>query len=644
MLTFAEGKQLTKEMFVLGTYEDFPVSKILEMLAAADELYYNDEESFMDDNQYDALRQYAQRLSPADKYFTGVGSQVRGGKIKLPYKMGSLNQVYQGDYAKWIGKHGLTDDLIVISDKLDGASAMLVYGADGKLQIAYSRGDGEEGADITRHASKIHNVPKSIKTDKVVTIRAENIISPASFAKINTGKFARAGRVYKNPRNMVSGLMNSSENHAEVYKAIDTVAYEIVGSTLSKVDQLEQLAKWGFKVAEYSIGRADYWNDARLTRLLNDRRDVTEYEIDGVVIDIDDAATRAKLKTDELNPEYAVKFKVADASNLAIATVRNVEWNLSKDGYYKPRVQILPVDLVGVTITNLTGFNAKFIKESGIGPGALIKITRSGDVIPFILETVKPVAPQMPDDVTAVWSETEVDLIVADAANNDTVKFERLNDFFASIDVPGLGEGNLREMFDMGFDVPEKIIPLTLEDVSNLVNSRAIGKKIHTAMRARFTNLPMYDLMGSHACFGRGVGKRKMKKLYDAFEGDMSRCKSVVDIMQVEGFEQKTASKIAAGYPAFLEFLGKVSGYITFAKYEAKKVGNLTGKVFVFTGFRSKELEEKIVNAGGTMGSTVSSKTTYLVTAEPNSTSGKAVKARDLGVTVIGQQELTEML
>jgi DNA ligase (NAD+) len=646
MLSFSQGKQLVKEMFVLGSYEDFDIAKILEVLTAADELYFNDEESFLDDSQYDALKMYAQRLAPADVYFTGVGSAVRGGKIDLPFKMGSLNQVYQGDYVKWVAKNAIADDQVVISDKLDGASVMLVYGVDGKLQIAYSRGDGIQGADITRHATKIHNVPQQIKnkTGKAVTIRAENIISPAAFAKVNTGKFARGGRIYKNPRNMVSGLMNSSENHPEVYKAIDTVTYEIVGSTLSKVLQLDQLELWGFKVVRYSLHKAGEMNDDKLTALLNTRRGNSEYELDGVVIDISNDRVRARLATDELNPEYAVKFKVADASNNAIATVKGVEWNLSKDGYYKPRVQIHPVDLVGVTIQNLTGFNAKFIRDSGIGPGAKIQITRSGDVIPFILGVVEPVVPQMPDDDTAVWTDTGVDLIVADASKNATVLFERLNDFFASVDVPHLGDGNLMKMFEMGFDTPEKIIELTQQDISSLVGSSAIGKKIHVGIKTKLTDIPLYVLMGSHHAFGRGVGVRKMKKLYEAFEGDMSRCKHVNDIVAVDGFDVKTATKIANGYGPFLDFMNAIKPYFTLAKYEAKKQGTLTGKVFVFTGFRSKELEDKIVNAGGTMGSGVSSKTTYLVTAEPNSTSGKAVKARDLGITVIGQAELEAML
>lgn len=230
MLTFAQGKQLAKEMFSLGSYEDFPVSKILEVLSTADELYFNDEESFLEDCQYDALKMYAYRLAPADVYFTGIGSTVRGGKIDLPFKMGSLNQVYQGDYAKWVAKHNLANDQIVISDKLDGASAMLVYGVDGKLQIAYSRGDGIQGADITRHVTKIHNVPQKITnaTGKAVSIRAEVIIAKGRFPELQQKHMSRSGRPYRNPRNTVSGILNSKQVPDWVYSYLDVVAYEVI--------------------------------------------------------------------------------------------------------------------------------------------------------------------------------------------------------------------------------------------------------------------------------------------------------------------------------------------------------------------------------------------------------------------------------
>lgn len=642
MLSFTESKRLVDEMFTFGSYEDADISKIIALLQLADDLYFNDEESFIEDSQYDALKQYAQRVSPANVYFTGVGSEVRGGKVPLPYTMGSLNQVYQGDFEKWVNRYSLAQQLIVITDKLDGASNMMVYDANGQFQIAFSRGDGVMGADISRHFRKMSAVPKQIAVTEAITVRAETIISPERFKQAL--KTPSLHRVYKNPRNMVSGLMNSSAVNEDLYQYIDVVAYEIVGSTLSKLDQLKLLKQLGFSVVRHTSAVAADLSDDRLTELLNQRRKTSPYELDGIVLDVNDATIRQAIRGTELNPECSVKFKVADSANYAVATVKEVEWNVSKDGYWKPRVKIHPVDLVGVTIQHATGFNAKFIKDNNIGPGAKIAITRSGDVIPFILRVIEPAeAPQLPDGDN-VWTETGVDLVLADVTSNETVRFEQLNDFFASIDVPHLGDGNLMKMFEMGFDQPEKIIPLTQEDIGSLVGSLAIGKKIFKSIRDKFTNIPLYELMGAHPAFGRGVGVRKMKKLYDAFKGDMTKCADVDAIVAVEGFERKTATKVANGYAQFQAFMDAVTPYITVAPYVAPVEGALTGKTFVFTGLRNKDLEQAIVSKGGLMGSAVSSKTTFLVTAEPNSTSGKATKARELGVTVISVDDLKSML
>ena len=176
--------------------------------------------------------------------------------------------------------------MMVISDKLDGTSGLIVYDASGDLQIGYSRGDGLRGADITRHLRQIHNVPQKVDNNgKPLVIRVENIISPANFKRINTGQYTRNGRIYKNPRNMVSGLMNSSENHPEIYKVIDTVAYEVVGSKLGKLAQFLLLEQLGFKTARYTCEVAGDLDDSTLTTLLERQRATSEYEIDGVVID-----------------------------------------------------------------------------------------------------------------------------------------------------------------------------------------------------------------------------------------------------------------------------------------------------------------------------------------------------------------------
>ena len=185
---------------------------------------------------------------------------------------------------------------------------------------------------------------------------------------------------------------------------------------------------------------------------------------------------------------------------------------------------------------------------------------------------------------------------------------------------------------------------MTQEDFASLLGSQPIGRKVFQGLRDKLTNIPLYELMGSHSAFGRGVGVRKMKKLYEAFDGDMTKCASVPNILVVEGFEQKTASKIAAGYPKFQEFLKKIKKYVTIAPYQSKKGGSMNGQTFVFTGFRSSELEKAIEDKGGKMGSAVSGKTTYLVAEDKDSKSGKAVKARALGVKVIGQADLIKML
>lgn len=631
------------------TLDQEPFADIIAALASADDSYFNEDgESPLTDAEYDALKVYAHRIMPTHQYFIGVGSDVRGGKIQLPNPMGSLDQVYEGDYPRWVDKHQLQSEYVVISDKLDGTSGQVLYDTTGQLQIAYSRGNGIMGADITRHVSKIHNVKNKLKPTMfgmpTLAIRGELIISPANFEKLRTLVKTRAGKAYKNPRNMVAGLMNSSENPAIVYQYIDFVAYEMIGSTLNKNQQFKRLTEMGFKVARHHIHTAGSMNDDTLTMMLNLNRVTTEYEIDGLVIEVDSNDIRRKIQptTDTLNPAYAVKFKVADASNNAITEVVRVEWNISKDGFAKPRVQIKPVELVGVTINYVTGFNAKFINDNGIGPGAKVRITRSGDVIPFLQEVVEPATAQLPE-VECEWNATGVDLVVTDQSNA-TMRFERLLDFFNTLDIPNLGEGNLRPIFDAGFDLPEDVIDLTWDDIASLIGSRSIGKKIHQGLHDRLQNVFEYELMGAHPAFGRGVGVRKMKKLWEAFEGDMSRCRNQTVIVGVDGFDDKTAKKIAGGMDAFEAFMRKVGRYVAVKPYVKVVGGKLDGKTFVFTGFRSKDLENQIENAGGKMGSGVSSKTSFVVTENPADSSTKLTKARELNIPIITIADVKGML
>jgi NAD-dependent DNA ligase len=346
---------------------------------------------------------------------------------------------------------------------------------------------------------------------------------------------------------------------------------------------------------------------------------------------------------DTLNPSYAIKYKVADASNLAVATVKEVEWNVSKHGYLKPRVCIHPIELVGVTIKHATGFNAKFIFANKIGPGAKVEITRSGDVIPFIQKVVKGAKQAQMPDTAWDWNETGVDIFTTGVEWTFAIAQERMVDFFAGIDAPLLKKGNVEKLIHAGFDTTAKIINATPAQLKRVIGAN--GKKIYDGLRKKLTNIPLYTLMGSTTYFGRGVGRRKFKKLqeavgFDQLLYDLTERK----ITAIDGFEEKTARKIINGMGDFDAFIEECGDSITFAADKDTSTGSLVGEKIVFTGFRDKELTALTEDAGATMQSGVSGKTTILVAKNPNSNSGKMKKARANGVRILGIDEFKEIL
>jgi DNA ligase (NAD+) len=361
-------------------------AELIGWLKAQDDLYENDQPG-VDDVVYDQVRRYTQASYPSNVYFTGVGADVRGGKVRLPHPMSGLQQVYEGQTSKWVADAGLQKAPYTESDKADGTSAQITFNPEGGLQIAFSRGNGFEGADITRHISRIPNVPKQIPaTGNTVTIRAEIVIKKSRWPAFKAKYRQQSGEVYKNSRNAVSGKMNASENEAGIYEYLHCVAYTIMDSELSKEDQFRLLRQMGFETVYYETVSGFQLTDEHLTAHLAARKEAVDYDIDGVVLDVNTPEDRKRAM--DAGQPTSVKFKVSNPP--VVATVVAVDWNPSKSGYLKPRVQVEPVDICGVTIQYATAFNAKFILDNKIGPGAQILLTRSGDVIPLILKTIKP--------------------------------------------------------------------------------------------------------------------------------------------------------------------------------------------------------------------------------------------------------------
>jgi NAD-dependent DNA ligase len=412
---------------------------------------------------------------------------------------------------------------------------------------------------------------------------------------------------------------------------------------MSKSDQFRVLEEAGYEVTPYIRVKGREMTDEFLTSFLTDRRAKSPTAIDGIVIDLDNLAIVETLtrNSSSINPISSKKFKVGGEDNVAIATVREVHWNPSKAGYLKPRVEIEPVDLVGVTITYATGFNAKFIRDKMIGPGAKIQITRSGDVIPFIQKVVEPAATwQEPSEAEfgpLEWTDGQVDLVMTDPSQNRQVQLEVINGTFGvtGLNVPHIREGSIEKLYDAGLTTVSSII-LADEATLQAATGESAGKKIHEGLKTKLGNVELGILAGATSLLGRGIGRRKMTRLIEALGNDVI----LVDfpgpdlakrIAAVEGFERKTAQTIVDNLPTFRGFLEDIKGHYTLvAPKEAVTGGDLDGVTVVFTGIRDKELEAKIEARSGRIGSSVNRETTYLVAKDPTGNSSKLVKARSI--------------
>lgn len=620
---------------------DLEFDDIIDLLTKADDAYFNSTmPDVMTDSEYDRLKKRAFSINPSHSYFSRVGSDIRGGKIKLPYTMGSLDQVYAGEFIPWCRKYGLMGRKIVITEKLDGISCMLVY-RKGELEIAYSRGNGVEGADITRHVKTLHNVPSKLSGEDYVVVRGELIMKVADFESNWKGEF-------KNPRVTVAGTMNRTESNAKILADINFVAYEILATNgeaePTKTDQLEKLAELGFDTVYWvNTVMTEKYDDEYLTSILKQCRIDSSYELDGIVITADEIEhAKGQRNSVSLNPEHSCKFKVNDDS--IPAEVTRVLWEISKSGYLKPRVEIMPVDLFGTTVTYATGFNGKFIRDNGIGIGAKILITKSGTVIPYITDvTAKAVRTMLPEESVFGkwgWNENEVEIVLENADDNPQVKLKQVLDFVEKLNVELLKESSLTKLFNTFnlWDESYENIIYTIIDLKQNEWEKAIGSngvKSYLSLHRRLQNVELATLIGASKFMGIGFGVRKAKALI-AGAGDTGVWGlTATDIALMDGFDTKTARQAFDGLQKTKTFINNLlsSGYVTLVT--VTKTDELKDIQVVMTGFRDPDLAAEIEKRGGRIGSGVSKKTNYLLTHDVKSNSGKSKKARDLGVEVM---------
>lgn len=617
------------------------LSDLCGVIRWANRMYHTKGKPPFSDDAYDTLKDELRERKPTHSLLKTVGHAVEPTagrtKVTLPYPMFSLDKIKpEGtQVADWSKKH---PGPYCQSDKLDGASMEIVY-LNGAVK-AYSRGDGTVGQDVS-HLVPHLKVPQSLPGKFVV--RGEAIMSMSKFKDFSDK--------YENPRNLATGVVNKIRGKHEAVGSIDFVAYEIIEPRKYKPSAaFALLKKMRFKVPTTKV--LPKIDNVVLSNLLTDRRKKSPYEIDGLVIEQD--VINKRPSAGQHSPDYACAFKMTTEDSVVAVKVLGVEWGDSKHSAMKPRVSVEPTRLSGVTINFASGFNAYFIKNGfrqkdeakglpvrPIGPGAIVRITRSGDVIPHIVEVVK--GARTPDFPKAkyVWDGVDIKALVA----SDATKNKQVESFFRTIGVENIGLGVIAKFAAIGLTTVTKILEASAQDFMRAegVQERS-AKKYYDSIHTKLNDIPLPTLMDASGIFGKGMGTRRCAMVVSAYPDimkhiDMPFASLVSKITNVSGFSSTTAQQFALGLPKFAVWMKKI-GITPAAIKKVKRVGTACiGQTVMFTGFRDADLEKRIVENGGTIGSSVNKETTILLAKDTGSSSSKLVKARALGAVVMTAPE-----
>lgn len=620
--------------------ETLNTKKLVKLMEKLSEIYYNTGKSIISDDIYDNIKEILEKRDPDNNFLHNIGAPISSirKKVTLPYTMGSLTKIKPDTeiLKKWLNNY---KGPYVLSDKLDGVSAQFYKDIYGKTFL-YSRGNGILGQDISH---LIQFIDKNIKIDMIpneTSIRGELIINKKDFTNIS--------KDYENARNTASGLVNSKTVDKKLGKIIQFITYSIIYPRYTQEEQMEKLKLYNFKTVNYKVVKK--LDEKILKNYLLERKEKSDFEMDGIVCADNSQIYEHKTGT----PDNAFAFKMILENQIAEATVKKIIWNLSMDGYLIPTIEITPVKLVGTTITFATAFNAKYIVDNVIGPGSKIKIIRSGDVIPYILEvssTSTTGKPQMPD-CKYKWNETKINIITTE--KNETIKVKLLIHFFKKMNVKYLSEGIITKLVDNGFNTIPKIL---LANHDELIDIDGIGKKlvdkIYEEIDRAFLEEELQVFMAATHAFGRGLGERKLVEIVKTFPYILTQKWTEKEmeekITEIHGFNTKTAKLFTNNYKKFYALFTEINEIKDLSRFLIKekdikknKIDNLdkifTGKSLVFTGFRDKELEKFIVSNGGKVSTSVSSKTFIVIYADDLSSS-KINKAKTLNITIMDKND-----
>lgn len=634
--------------------------------------YYNDDAPEIEDYEYDMMMRELKKLEDEHPEYDSADSPTKrvGGKadnsfasVEHTVRMESLQDAFSKeeifDFDRRI-KENVSDVHYVVEPKIDGLSVSLEY-VNGEFFRGSTRGDGNVGEDVSGNLRVIHNIPLKLNHAlPYIEVRGEVYMPKKSFDRVVDRQLINDEKPFKNPRNAAAGSLRQKDSEVAATRGLDIFVFniqQIEGKELtSHKESLDYLKELGFNTIPYYERVDDIETAFEKVLQIGEKRGELEFDIDGAVIKVDDFSEREQLGSTAKFPKWAVAFKYPPEEKQT--EILDIEITVGRTGKLTPTAVLSPVHLAGTTVSRATLHNQDFINEKGVNIGDIVTVRKAGDIIPEVLcvnekksngSFVYPErCPSCNEKVVREEGESDIRCI------NPECPAQLLRNLIHycsrdAMDIEGLGPSIIETFVNEGMiKTVTDIYRLDKEKIASLDGfQQTSANNIIESVENSKNN----DLSKLIFAFGiRHIGAKAAKLLSDEFKNiDNLMNASLEAISDIDGFGDIMAksafdffqSESARELIADLKFFG--------VNTESKTVINdnrFEGMTFVLTGtlptYKRSEASKIIESFGGKTSSSVSKKTSYVLSGE--SSGSKLDKANQLGIPVIDENEFNEMI
>ena len=628
--------------------------KLGELMIEAKKAYYIESKPIMDDHTWDVLEDILRQKLPHHRVFTKVGASefVTGfDKKKHVVPMGSQNKVNKiDDLIHYFELKKIPKDTdFVVQPKCDGISLEIEY-KDGQLVDAVTRGDGYVGDIITQNVVKMKNFVYRMPNDFSGSIRCEIIMLNEDFEKLNQLSVEK----YSNSRNATSGISQRLDSQSSEYCSLYATDLLFSNQLIEKeVDKIKFLNKYGFVGVKTFICHNYDEIENIYQQFLNQKRQDYPFEIDGLVIKINNLSLQHQLGSKNNRPKGQVAYKFPARSSQTRIT--KVEWQIGPMGTITPVAQVDPIEISGAIITYASLANYDLIKEKNININDVVEIQRRGDVIPHIEGVVTKVTPGhllAPTNCPSCHTKLIQDNKYIKCPNLKNCQPQILGSlklFCDTLDIKGISDKTIAKLWQLNLiKLPGDFYTLQVSDFENIPGlGTKSGTNIVREIQAKKT-LTLKAVLD--ASIIPNFSSQRINQIIQAGFDTPDKILNIT-IPQLEslpGIQITLAQKIYQGIQDRKNFIESILNNVVIRESKIlNHKSEIFGKNFAITGALSVPritLEKKIISLGGKIVNTVTSNTNYLVTNDSKSNSSKFISAQKFGTKIITEQEFNNLV